>query len=86
MHVKNGPALLVNVMECFYLRYSKDIMPLHGKRIAASQIMSYKLLTESSKSLPDSIWMPTSISGSCLDSLRRKLYYEGSDLMVLEKY
>lgn len=48
--LKNGgPDLLVNVMECFYLRYSKDIMPLYGKRIAASQIMSYKLLTESSK-------------------------------------
>jgi len=81
MHaLQTGPHILIVLMDSFYLRYAKDIIPLYGKRIAKSYKMSYKLLTVSSTELcEDGQWLPLSISGSSLDSMRRKLHDEGLD-------
>ena len=81
MHAyKNGPRLLISLVEAFFARHGKKVLPLYGKRIAKSYMMSHRLLTVSTDLLPENDdWMPAALLGHSLDSLRRKLHDEGLD-------
>jgi len=74
MHAyKNGPHLLLALVEAFFARHGKKVL------FAKSYVMSHRLLTVSTNLLPDDDWVPPAISGHSLDSLRRKLHDEGLD-------